>query len=127
MAAARIQVEGAKELRRAFRRAQIEVKNELKVTHKEAAELVEKAAKVEVPVRSGTLKSTIRSSGTQTKAIVRAGRASVPYAGVIHFGWPGHNISPQPFVYEALDKRRSEVIKTYEDRVAKITRRVTGA
>jgi hypothetical protein len=54
---------------------------------------------------------------------VRAGRTSVPYAGPIHFGWPAHNIEPTPFLYDALDQRRSEVIDLYEQRVGDLIRK----
>ena len=49
---------------------------------------------------------------------------SVPYAGVIHFGWPRHNIEPQPFLYDALDRRSDEVIKLYEDRITDLVHKL---
>ena len=99
-----VRVEGAKELRRALRRAENDLeKKALKEAHAAGARLVAAAATQIVPKVSGTLAGSIRASGTQTKGIVRAGRKSVPYAGVIHFGWPRRNISPQPFLCEAAD------------------------
>jgi hypothetical protein len=73
-----------------------------------------------VPVRSGKLKSTMRVSASTRSGSVRAGgKRSAPYAGPIHFGWPnrpqlqrswyGGPIRPNPFLYSALDARRSEV------------------
>jgi hypothetical protein len=32
---------------------------------------------------------------------------------VIHFGWPGHNIEPQPFLYDAIERRSGDVIVRY--------------
>ena len=49
----------------------------------------------------------------QTGVSVLAGRSRVPYAGVIHFGWPAHNIEPQPFLYEALEDKREDVATLY--------------
>lgn len=50
------------------------------------------------PVRSGRLASSLRVQ-------VRAGSAAVVsplvYAGVIHDGWPRHNIAPHPFLTDA--------------------------
>jgi hypothetical protein len=46
------------------------------------------------------------------------------YAGVIHFGWPRHNIEPQPFLYDALDKRFDEVTKLYELRIAALVQKL---
>lgn len=116
-----VRVEGAKELRRALKKAELDVERAaLKEAHREAAEIVAKRATQVVPEVSGTLKGSIRASGTQTKGIVRAGRKSVPYAGVIHFGWPRRNISPQPYLYEAADDRVNEVLETYLERVDQI-------
>jgi hypothetical protein len=70
-----------------------------------------------VPRRSGLLESSIRSSGQASGGVVRSGSVGVPYAGPIHFGWPGHNIEPQPYLYDALDDRASQVVDVYEQRV----------
>ena len=93
---------------------------DLKAIHEEAAGLVEAAASPLVPRRSGTLAGTLRSSGTKTGARVKAGYKRVPYAGPIHFGWPARGIRPQPFLYDALDRRRNAVVDLYEDRVDKL-------
>jgi len=55
--------------------------------------------------------------------VVRMGRKAVPYAGPVHFGWPnrpnaakgwrGGPIRPNPFLYEAMDKRVGEVMAIY--------------
>lgn len=46
------------------------------------------AAKVEVPVRHGDLRDSIRSDSTATYGYILAGnRGDVAYAGVIHYGW----------------------------------------
>ena len=111
-----IKVEGAKQLKKKLRQIEGGMAD-LKAIHAEAAEVVELQATSLVPRRTGKLESTIRSSGTQSAGVVRAGFARVPYAGVIHFGWPGHNIEPQPFLYDALDDRRDEVFDVYQDRV----------
>lgn len=102
----------------------------LRDLHKDLGELVGDRAAQLVPVRSGRLKGTIRAAGQATGAVVRAGYAVVPYAGPIHFGWPsrpntqkgwrGGPIAPSPFLYDALDDRRSEVFDDYERRVGKL-------
>ena len=118
----RIEVEGAKQLARAFRQVEGGLAD-LKAVHKDAAEIVATQARFEVPVRSGLLKSTIRSAGQARAGVVRAGFARVPYAGVIHFGWPRRNISPQPFLYDALDERTGEVLGKYKDNVDRLIRK----
>jgi hypothetical protein len=115
---AAIQIEGGAKLRRAFRDAEAGMED-LKDLHKSLADDVAGTAKTKVPVRTGRLQRSIRGSGTKTAARVRAGnnRASgataVPYGPAIHFGWSRRGIKPQPFLYEALDDRRQDVINDY--------------
>jgi hypothetical protein len=95
-------------------------KGALKEMNLEAATIVKKKADGLVPVRTGRLAATLRASGTQKSARVRAGFKRVPYAGVVHFGWPARNIRPQPFLYEALDSRRAEVLAVYDERLSQL-------
>lgn len=119
---AAITVSGAKELRKALRQADPKGAP-MKAIHAEIAADVEGAARPLVPVRSGRLLKSLRSSGTISKAIVRLGRSTVRYAGPVHFGWPtrpnpargwrGGPIRPNPFLYAAIDRRHDEVIGAY--------------
>ena len=95
----------------------------MKDTHRKAGEIIAVAAKPLAPNLTGRLSSTIVSAPTQRQGRVRIGRGqSVPYAGPIHFGWPARRIKPQPFIYEALDGRRDEVLKVYEQRMDQLIR-----
>jgi hypothetical protein len=124
VAGATIRVEGARELRAALAKAGVEA-SDLKDVNQQAGEIVATEAKAIGPRQSGTLVGTIRASRAKASAIVRAGGgAASAYAGVIHFGWAGHNIAPNPFLYDALDHRRDEVIKAYEAGVNKITPKI---
>lgn len=121
-----------REVRRELRRLSDDSKNELKTTHKEAAELVARQARFLVPVRSGRLLASVRATSTTTKGQVRAGGGRVRYAGPIHFGWPGRPnrakgwrggpIAPQPFIYEAADRRIGDVVTLYERRLTDLIR-----
>lgn len=121
MAAESVRVEGLNKLIRTLKKAGADdLLAELKLANQEAARDVENTARPEVPVRTGRLVGSLRSSGTQRAGIVRIGKASVPYAGPIHFGWPKRNIKPQPFLYEALDRRANEIQRLYYERVEKL-------
>ena len=128
MAQPAIRVEGARETRRAFREIGDDM-SDLRELHKRLADDVAGTAKTKVPVRSGRLQRSIRGSGTKTAARVRAGNnrksgpTSVLYSGPIHFGWGARGIRPQPFMYEALDDRRQEVVDTYNRQVREIIRK----
>lgn len=118
-----VEVEGARELRRAMARMDASL-DDLKATHRQVAELVEARAEDIAPVLTGTLRDSTRVSVRKTGASVLAGRSRIPYAGVIHFGWPAHGIEPQPFLYDALDDRREAVADAYSERVAALVRRL---
>lgn len=96
-------------------------RDDMKETHKKAAAIVIDGAKRFVPVRTGRLAASIRDGSTQRMGRVRVGSASVPYAGPIHFGWPSRAIKPQPFIYDALDGRRDEVVRVYVRRIDSLT------
>lgn len=121
MAAPTIQVSGARELRSAIRRAEtVELVAEVKAANREAADVVAYEAQTIVAVKSGRLLESIRASGTLTAGVVRAGKSALPYAGPIHFGWPGHGIEPDPFLYDAADNRVDEVVEQYQAAVDRI-------
>lgn len=120
----KIEVQGLKELRSALRKAKNkELKKALREANKEAAAEVARYAKsTTTPKRTGRLANSVKPGASQREGYVKAGSARVPYAGVIHFGWRARNIRPRPFLYNAADKRRRQVVKAYRkqlDRIAK--------
>lgn len=114
------EIEGLRELQRDLNKLGDDAKNDMKPAHLEAATMVAEASRPLAPVRSGRLVESLRPTATKTSGRVRAGNASVPYAGPIHFGWPARAIRPNPFIYHALDERRDEVVAAYEQRMEEI-------
>lgn len=107
------------------------VKGEFLDTNKRIAELVIGDSKKYVPVLSGALAASIKNASTKTAAKIRVGSSGrgrkktnsadlVEYAGPIHFGWPRRRIKPNPFIYEAIDPRRSEIAMAYAERITSI-------
>lgn len=120
--APRVEVEGGAQLRRAFKRLGDRA-SDLKDLHRQAAEPVAEEARAIVPVLEGGLRGSIRQDRRQSGAAVLAGGARIPYAGVIHFGWPAHNIEPDPFLYDAADRRADEVRDRYAAGIARLVDR----
>jgi hypothetical protein len=60
------------------------------------------------------------------RARVVAGRASVPYAPPIHWGWPARNIAAQPFVSQAAQATESQWLPVYLHDVQQALDRVKG-
>lgn len=53
------------------------------------------------PKQSGRLSSDIRGNRAKAKAVVTAGRVSVPYAGPINYGWAKRGITASGFMQKA--------------------------
>lgn len=68
----------------------------------------------DAPNESGTLAGTVRAGRGKTKAVVRAGGARAPYAGVIHYGWPERGIQPRPFLTDALKAQHAAIFDALE-------------
>lgn len=120
---AAVEVEGAPQLRRALRRMG-DGAADLTAANREAARDVEAEAEHRVPVRTGRLRSSIKSRATKRAAAVVGGGARAIYGPPIHFGWRRRNIEPNPFLYSALDARRDDVVKRYEDRIDDLVERL---
>ncbi|MEY2580525.1 MAG: hypothetical protein QOE09_374 [Ilumatobacteraceae bacterium] len=124
--AEKIEIEGLKELTRALRKIDPELTKELKQANKDAAADVASVAQGLVPRRTGKLASSIRAGATIKSGVVRAGRAKLPYARIVHFGNPKTRQRPQPFLYEALDHRRNEVGDAWAAAVERIIDKAQG-
>jgi hypothetical protein len=116
----KLEIEGLKEVQRDLYKLGKASRDEMKETHRKAGEIVIDGARRFVPVVSGNLLNSLKSVPTQRQGRVRIGSASVPYAGAIHFGWPARRIKPQPFIYDSLDGRRTEVAKIYAERIGEL-------
>lgn len=107
-------VVGAKELRAAMAAAQVDP-DLLRNANAKVSQFVADAAKVLVPVgNTGELLASIRGTRQIGRAVVRAGRASVPYAGSVHYGWPsrpnpqkGWRGGPYPGVFYIINAAQS--------------------
>lgn len=119
-----MEVVGARQLRASLKAAGIGVAD-LKAAHKAVAEMVAQAAKV--PHRSGRLAASVRPSGTQTAAIVRAGSARVPYANPIHWGWPSRHIKANPFLLDAAERKEQDWTRTYLQALEALINTIEGA
>lgn len=122
----RIEVTGARELRRAVKKAQDDgLTKELKGAYRDAAKIVTSESKQNVPVLSGDLRSSIRPLGGTASAQVAAGRGRTrDYAGVIHFGWPAHNIKPHPFIHDAISTEWDRIYKAFENAIDDVIKQI---
>ncbi len=108
-----VEVRGAREFRRALKTLPKAYRKELATIHKKAVKPVVDTAKTLAPRQSGALVGSIRALGSQTSGRAAVGKKSVPYAGVIHYGWPARNIRSQPFLTDALERRQNKVLEIW--------------
>lgn len=120
-----VRVLGERELKRTLRRAGRDL-DEVKDAHRKAAAFVANAAAARAPRRTGALASTVRGNNAARKATVSAGRARVPYAGPIHWGWPARNITAQPFIADAAQDTEPAWVRLYLDDIKDIIGKVRG-
>lgn len=67
------------------------------------------------PARSGRLRRTVRPNRAKAKAIVLIGRARVPYAGPINYGWRARNIAPANFIKRTDTAMGTRAVSMLED------------
>jgi hypothetical protein len=116
----RLRVEGLGKTLRQLSKAGADAQDMKDLMH-EIGMMVVRAAKP--TTISGKLSNSMRAGRGKTKAVVRAGGARIPYAGVIHFGWPARNIAPNPFFQRALVARRGAAIQKLERGIGEILRK----
>ncbi len=100
--------------------------DELKEVNAQAARVALPAVRALVPRRTGTLAGSIRAGATKRAGVVRAGRKSVPYAGVINYGWPARHITGRLFANNGVARTEPTWTKLYERFVKKTMSQVKG-
>lgn len=69
------------------------------------------------PRRSGALAGSIRGNRAKNKAVVSAGKARVPYAGPINYGWPRRGISAALFMQRADRAMQPRALREITDAI----------
>lgn len=133
---ARVRVEGADTLRRTLKQSGLDLK-QLKDANRAAAGSILPIAIGLAPVGKpppphwnvpapGRLKASLRVGATQRAGMIRAGKKSVPYAPVIHWGWPARNIAPHPWIMRAAQDNEAVWTAVYMQHVDKILDQIKG-
>lgn len=114
-----VRVEGAAKLRRALRRAGVEL-DELKDAHARVAALVAQLSIPRAPRRTGRLAASTRGNRAAGRARVSAGGAALPYGPPIHWGWPARGIKAQPWLAATAADSEAQWLSEYEQDLARI-------
>jgi hypothetical protein len=111
-------VEGLSSVVRALQRMGLDV-DDLKDAFSQIASEGARVASGFAPVRTGRLAADVRGNRAKSKAVVIAGRASVPYAGPINYGWAARNIAPSGFLQKADVVMQPRAIQMLEEETNK--------
>lgn len=109
-------VEGLPAVLRALKALGAEVSDLKGAFTKIAAEGAQLASRY-APKKSGRLAGDIRGNRAVSKAVIIAGRSSVPYAGPINYGWERRNISPTGFMQQASNEMEPRAVQMLEDEI----------
>lgn len=127
MAAKAAYVVGQKRFVQTMRKAGADMK-ELKDVNRQAADIALPAVRSLAPRgKTGRLASSVRAGATQKAGVIRAGRKSVPYAGVINYGWPARRIKPRLFVNNGVASTEGAWQRLYKQFIDRTMSQIKGA
>lgn len=119
-----VRVRGADRVAATLHSAASKIKD-LEQANRRVAASNARAAQARAPRRTGRLaRSTV---GLAQPGNVARVQATVIYAGVIHNGWPRHNITPQPFIRDAVEANLGQAASLYTQEVQQVLDTVKGA
>ncbi|MCM0618777.1 hypothetical protein [Nocardioides bruguierae] len=109
-------VEGLRDVVRGLQQMGLDVDDLKDAFAKLAAKGSEVASQL-APRRSGRLAGDVRGNRAKSKAVITAGRATVPYAGPINYGWPKRGIEPSLFMQRADEQMQPTAVQLLEDEI----------
>lgn len=110
------QVEGLNEFVRDVQKIGVEV-DDLKDAFAAIADQGAQLASSFAPSLTGRLAADIRGNRAKSKAVITAGRSSIPYAGAINYGWPKRGIAPANFMQRADQVMQTRALQMLEDEI----------
>lgn len=122
MAQSGVRVEGLNKAIRSLQEYGVDV-SDLKATFADIASDGARLASSFAPARTGRLRHTVRGNKAKNKAVVIAGRARVPWAGPINYGWPARSIHRSLFMQRADAALEPDAIRLLESGLEEAARK----
>lgn len=116
-----VEISGINKFVRSMERMGVDIQD-LKAAFKRVSSLVASDAKQRVHTRGGALAASIREGNAKNKAIVRAGSAKVPYAGVQEYGGY-NNITPMNFLRGAAEDNEAKSVRLIDEGISDLIRK----
>ncbi|HEY0889652.1 MAG TPA: hypothetical protein VGE38_08590 [Nocardioides sp.] len=115
-------IEGLRETVRELQALGVDV-NELKDAMARIAARATSVMQGFIPARTGRLRASARGNRAKGKAVVTVGRATVPYAAPINYGWPERNIAPASFTAQTDAVMATEAAAMLDDEISVLIRK----
>lgn len=120
--AERIRVEGAERLAATLAGASVAL-GDLTGPSKASGSLILSRARGAAPRRSGRLSGSLVATPARDGVAVGSG---LIYAPVIHWGWPGHGIAPNPFLTRSAEATQPQTIAAFRTYIGTVLKGVKG-
>jgi hypothetical protein len=115
-------IDGVKEVQSSLDKIEKGIRENLELNKELSKTLAQKASAV-APRLTGALASSVLGNPSTERAQIVAGSSTVPYAGVIEYGWPERNIKPQPYLTKTVNDNLGYIVKKYEDSIKDIVKK----
>lgn len=122
MAGPSVELEGATNVKRGLSEL-ADGLTDMSPAHRPVGAMVRAAGALRAPKRSGRLAGSLTATTQPDAAVITS---SLVYAGVIHYGWPGHHIAANPFLFTAAQSAESSWSRVYLARVTQLVNAIRG-
>jgi hypothetical protein len=116
MAGASISIKGVQEVKSSLDKLENDIEENSDVISTLGKTLASKASAI-APKQTGKLAASVGSKFEKGTLQIYAGNETVPYAGVIEYGYPLRNIQEQPYLRPAIDMGMIE--QKYNEQIEK--------
>lgn len=113
-----VKVEGLSRVVRDLQKLGVEVDDLKDAMARIAEEVKPDYQRVTPRGETGRLRGDFRTGKAKGKAVLYVGRASVPYAGPINYGWPARNIAPANFIAKGDETAAPKAHASLEDAIS---------
>jgi len=87
--------------------------------NREIGSKISQNASALAPKRTGALSRSVGFEASSKKATIYAGSESVPYAGVIEYGWRQRSREAKPYLRPAVNNNMGFIVKQYDEEIQK--------
>lgn len=118
MAGASINIQGVQEVKSSLDKFEKDIESSSDTIQTLGKALASKASAI-APQKTGKLAASVGSKFENGSLQIYAGNETVPYAGVIEYGYPLRNIKEQPYLRPAVNDNMGMIEQKYNEQIEK--------